>query len=133
MKNILIYLLLLFFATTALAMETDSPDVVRLKCKGDTVKKTRNNEVVGDMYVFTIKDGQIYDDEGKLIKNATITDDNIKGVARYWNGLTYESVRFSINRYSGAFNYHKVNKSLSENSKIQNNGICEVIKNKKMF
>lgn len=134
MKNILVCLfLLLFFTSNVFALEDGVSDTVRLKCKGDTAKKTKNNDVVGDIYVFTIKDSKLYDDEGKLIKNATMTDDIIKGIARYKNGLSVETIKFSINRYSGAFSYDQTYTSNNGRIGKKNTGICEVIKNKKMF
>lgn len=133
MKYIYVLLLLIIFSLNALSTDNNDTDVVRLKCKGDTFKKTKNNEVVGDVFVFTIKDGKIYNDEGECIKNAVITDDNIKGTARYRNGLSLETIKFSINRYSGSFNYYRTYTTLDKKLTNKNSGICEVIKNEKLF
>lgn len=133
MKKCFIYLFLLIFLLSAFSMANPESSAVRLKCKGDVFRKTKTNEVVGDVYVFTVKDGKIYDDEGKCIKNAVITEDNIKGIARYRNGLSLETIKFSINRYSGSFNYYRSYTTLEGKSINKNSGICEVIKNEKMF
>ncbi len=133
MKYIYVLLLLIIFSLNAFCIVDNKDNMIRLKCKGDTFKKTKNNNVVGDIYVFTIKDGKIYNDEGKCIKNAVISDENIKGTARYRNGLSLETIKFSINRYTGSFNYYRTYTTLDQKITNKNSGICEIIKNEKLF
>ena len=138
MKKILIILaFLIFISEYAFAKEEETVlnnnDVIRLQCKGDQIRKTRTNEVAGTIFTFTLKDGKLYGREGELVKNAKITDEEIKGKLKYRNGLSWENTKFQINRYTGAFNYHTIYRTLDKVSQTRNSGMCSQIENKQKF
>ena len=114
------------FTLQALALdETPSEDIIRIQCSGDVIKKNKSNQVASDVFTFTIKDGKLYGREGELIKNAIITDEEIKGKTKYYNSLAWENVRFQINRYSGAFTYFTIYRTLNKEKQVKNNGQCK--------
>ena len=113
--------------------KTHTEDVIRIQCNGDVKKRTKNNQTTGDIFTFTIKNGKLYDREGNLVKDAVITDEEIKGKMKYKNGMTWENTRFQINRYTGGFSYHTIFRTLEGASQTRNTGICKQIKNEKLF
>ena len=115
------------------AQAEDSGEVIRLQCKGDMVKRTKNNEVAGVIFTFTLKDGKLYGREGELVENAIITDEEIKGKLKYKHGLSWENTRIQINRYTGAFNYHSIYRTLESYKEIRNSGMCEKVTNEQKF
>ena len=132
----------MFIALPAMTMEKakiektdiDSGNkIVRLKCTGDVVKKNKSNKVVGDVFIFGINGNNIYDGQDKLIKNAEVTDSSIKGIMRNRTGMTLETTRFNIDRYTGSFNYYTTFTTLEKKDYKKNTGICTVIKNEKLF
>ena len=138
MKKILIILaFLIVISGYAFAKENEavqnSNDVIRIQCKGDQIRRTKNNEVAGTIFTFTLKDGKLYGREGELVKNAKITDEEIKGKLKYKNGLSWENTRFQINRYTGAFNYHTIYRTLEGATQTRNSGMCSQIDNEKKF
>ena len=137
MKKILcnfVFLCLTFSLIGYQSAQAEEPDeVVRLQCKGDMVKRTKNNEVAGVIFTFTLKDGKLYGREGELVENAIITDEEIKGKLKYKHGLSWENTRFQINRYSGAFNYHTIYRTLEKYEDIKNSGMCTKVENERKF
>ncbi len=134
MKKILFLILILIISTTQIiAVAENSDNVVRIQCKGDQVKKTSKNEVAGTIFTFTLKDNKLYGREGELVKNAQITDEEIKGKLKYQNGLSWENTRFQINRYTGAFNYHTIYRTLESYKEIRNSGMCSKVGNEQKF
>lgn len=134
MKKIILMLFLTLALTLQVSAIEDTGDsAVRIQCNGDLVKKTRYNEVAGTIFTFTLKDGKLYGREGELISNVLITNEEIKGKLKYRNGLTWESTRFQINRYSGAFNYHTVFRTLNAVSEVINSGMCTKVENQQKF
>lgn len=115
------------------AQAEDSGEVIRLQCKGDMVKRTKNNDVAGVIFTFTLKDGKLYGREGELVENAIITDEEIKGKLKYKHGLSWENTRFQINRYTGAFNYHTIYRTLEKYSDTKNSGMCSRVENERKF
>jgi hypothetical protein len=136
-KLLLVWVFIFLFATFAYAIEEDSNvtsnSVIRLQCKGDQIKRTRNNEVAGTIFTFTLKDNKLYGREGELISNAVITDEEIKGKLKYKHGLSWENTRFQINRYTGAFNYHTIYRTLENVTDIRNSGMCSKVSNERAF
>ena len=134
MKKILFFILVLIISTTQIfAVVENSDNVVRIQCKGDQVKKTSKNEVAGTIFTFTLKDNQLYGREGELVKNAKITDEEIKGILKYKNGFFWEKTKFQINRYTGAFNYDTIYRTLDKTKEIVNSGMCTKVENSKKF
>ena len=134
MKKILFFILALVISTTQIfAVVENSDNVVRIQCKGDEVKKNSKNDVAGTIFTFTLKDNQLYGREGELVKNAKITDEEIKGKLKYRNGLSWENTRFQINRYTGAFNYHTIYRTLESYKEIRNSGMCSKVQNEQKF
>jgi len=123
---------LIIINTIAFAIE-DNTDIVRIQCKGDEVKKTSKNEVAGTIFTFTLKDNNLYGREGELIKNAKITDEYIKGILNYKNGFLWEKTKFQINRYTGAFNYDTIYRTLDKSKEVINSGMCLKVDNSKKF
>ena len=113
--------------------KTDTEDVIRIQCNGDVKKRTKYNQSAGPIFTFSIKNGKLYDREGHLVKDAVITDEEIKGTMKYKNGMSWENTRFQINRYTGGFSYHTIYRTLEKASQIRNTGICKQIKNEKLF
>ena len=137
-KNISIFYIVAIIAAfnMSFAIESDvksSANEIRIQCKGDQVKKNRTNEVAGTIFTFTIKDGKLYGREGELISNATINDEEIKGKLKYRHGLSWENTRFQINRYTGAFNYHTIYRTLENATEIRNSGMCSKVSNEQKF
>lgn len=137
MKNIfysVVFLCLAFnFIGFQNAQAQESDDVIRLQCKGDMVKRTKNNDVAGVIFTFTLKDGKLYGREGELVENAIITDEEIKGKLKYRHGLSWENTRFQINRYTGAFNYHTIYRTLEKYTDSKNSGMCTKVENERKF
>ena len=134
MKKILFFILALVISTTQIfAVVENSDNVVRIQCKGDQTKKTSKNEVAGAIFTFTIKGNQLYDREGKLLSNAKVTDEEIKGKIKYRHGFSWENTRFLINRYTGAFNYHTIYRTLESYQEIRNTGMCSKVENEQKF
>ncbi len=134
MKRICLFIFVLFaFNTIAFALNEDSNNVIRIQCKGDQVKKTSKNEVAGTIFTFSIKDGKLYGREGELVSNAIITDEEIKAKLKYRHGLSWENTRIQINRYTGAFNYHTIYRTLESYNEVRNSGMCSKIGNEQKF
>ncbi len=125
------FLLFSLCLNTTFANESD--EIVRLKCSGDMVKRTKNNMVAGTIFTFTLKDGKLYGREGELVKNAEITNEEIKAKLKYKHGLSWENTRIQINRYTGAFNYHSIYRTLESYKEIRNSGMCEKVANEQKF
>ena len=133
MKKILSAIFTLIIINTIAFGIEDDMGIIRIQCKGDQVKKTSKNEVAGTIFTFTLKDNQLYGREGELIKNAKITDEEIKGILNYKNGFLWEKTKFQINRYTGAFNYDTIYRTLDKSKEVINSGMCSKVENSKKF
>ena len=136
MKKFITSLFVIILILPVLAIENKvfaNDDMVRLKCEADTIKRTKNNKLVGEVFVFALKGNALYDSDDKIIKNAEITENTIKGTVRNRHGMTLETVRFTIDRFTGAFNYYEMFTTLDGKETKKNSGICKVIKNEKLF
>ena len=123
----------LFSLYPDIAFSNEPDEIVRLQCKGDMVKRTKNNMVAGTVFTFTLKNGKLYGREGELVKNAEITNEEIKAKLKYKHGLSWENTRIQINRYTGAFNYHSIYRTLESYKEIRNSGMCEKVANEQKF
>ena len=133
MKKILSIIFTLTILNTLVFALEDTTNVVRIQCKGDQVKKTGKNEVAGTIYTFTLKGNNLYGKEGELVKNAIITDEEIKGILKYKNGFFWEKTKFQINRYTGAFNYDTIYRTLDKTKEVVNSGMCSKVENNQKF
>ena len=88
MKNILIILaFLIVISGYAFAKENEavqnSNDVIRIQCKGDQIRRTKNNEVAGTIFTFTLKDGK-YTLKNGTDYTVTYENNTAIGTARVW-------------------------------------------------
>ena len=129
--SLLLSLFCIFVPKTFAIAELRKDEVIRLQCKGDELKRTKYNDAVGTIFTFTLKDGKLYGREGELVKSYKITDEEIKGKLKYRNGFSWENTRFQINRYTGAFNYHTIYRTLETAYELRNAGSCTKIENER--
>ena len=132
-KIFLLFFALVFVCFQAIAVQETSNDIIRIRCDCDKPKKAKYNNATGMVFTFTLKDGKLYGKEGELIKNAIVTDEEIKGKLKYKNGLSWENTRFQINRYTGVITYHTIYRTLETYSELRNTGICTKIENEQKF
>ncbi|MCD7879746.1 MAG: hypothetical protein LUG16_07430 [Candidatus Gastranaerophilales bacterium] len=116
-------------------VKTSVPSEVRLVCTVNNKTRQKTNKIKqkanasGLVYTFILRDNQIYDIENKLIKTSEVNENVLKFTYKFKQNFTYETTRFTIDRYTGTFKAYRKFSSFDGHLNELTSGVCTVNNN----